>query len=97
LVTPFIKLLGHFSTPTSPLHWLQPAAVNALSIVCLSSWVVTAVALLLRRLRDTEQSLTSLISLLVPVLNFLALVRLAVGGRTVRHRRRHRPRHRLAG
>jgi uncharacterized membrane protein YhaH (DUF805 family) len=97
LVTPFIGLLGHFSASTSPLHWLQPAAVNALSFVCLSSWLVTTVALVLRRLRDTEQSLASLISLLVPVLNFIVLVRLAAEGRAVRRRPRRRTRHRLAG
>jgi hypothetical protein len=83
LVTPLLSLLGHFSTPTSPLRWLQPVAVNTLSIVCLSSWLVAAAGLLLRRLRETELSVASLISLLVPVVNLVTLARLVVVSRDV--------------
>jgi uncharacterized membrane protein YhaH (DUF805 family) len=92
-VTPVLSLLGRFSMTSSHLHWLQPAAINSLSIICLSSWLVAAAGLLLRRLRDTELSVASFISLLVPVVNLIALGRLAMGARVGRHRPHPRRRH----
>jgi hypothetical protein len=73
---------------TSPVgRLLQGTALFVLSVACLLSWAVVAMTIVLKRIRDTEATITDTLKMLVPIVNLIALLRLLLTTSPSRRRR----------